>query len=249
MQKEIGRNFDKVARSGSYDDFAFIQKDSAKLLVEMFASFIKSSNDIRIEKILDIGVGTGFIIEFLLQKYSNALYHLNDISEEMLKISSSKFKHKNFFLIHGDIETIQMNGSYDLIISNFAFQWLENLEKLLKDIFIKKKTKYVVFTTLVDNNFQEIKKLFQKYEIGTLNYLSSNQLENFIKSEKITKFFSQKKTYNLKFENFSEYAQYIKNIGANFTKSNSQNLKYILQNEESHILLNYEVYFCCIQVF
>ena len=249
MQKEIERNFDKVAKNGSYDDSASIQKDSAKLLVEIFQSFVESLNDLKIEKILDIGAGTGFATEHLLQKYSNAFYHLNDISEEMLKISSSQFKQKNFSLIHGDIEKIQLKDSYDLIISNFAFQWLENLERLLKDIFVKKITKYIIFTTLVDNNFQDISKLFQKYEIETLNYLSSNQLENFMKSQDIKRFFSQKKTYNLEFESFSEYAKYIKNIGANFIKNNSQNLKHILRNEKSPILLNYEVYFCCIQVF
>ena len=249
MQKEIERNFDKVAKNRSYDDSASIQKDSAKLLVEIFEGFVESSNSLKIQKILDIGAGTGFVAERLLQKYSNAFYHLNDISEEMLKISSSQFKQKNFSLIHGDIEKIHLKDLYDLIISNFAFQWLENLEMLLKDIFVNKRTKYIIFTTLVDNNFQEIKKLFQKYEIETLNYLSSNQLENFIKSQDIKRFFSQKKTYNLEFESFSEYAKYIKNIGANFIKNNSQNLKHILRNEKSSILLNYEVYFCCIQVF
>ena len=67
----------------------------------------------------------------------------------------------------------------------------------------------------MDNNFQEIKNIFQKYEIETLNYLSSKELNDFLKLQNIVNFSSYKKTYNLHFENFVEYAKYIKNIVQN----------------------------------
>ena len=249
MQREVKKNFNRVAINGSYDNFAFIQKDSAKLLVEMFFDFLEHQDSYNIEKILDIGVGTGFVVESLLQKYQNGFYHLNDISEEMLRVASTKFKNNNYSLIYGDIEKIKLDNSYDLIISNFSFQWMNDLKKLLKDIINEKKTRYLVFTTLVDNNFQEITKLFQKYKIDTLNYFLSDDLDDLLNHQKIARFSSRKKTYDLYFENFFEYAKYIKNIGANFIKKNSQNLKKILQNENTSINLNYEVYFCCVKVF
>jgi malonyl-CoA O-methyltransferase len=249
MQKELEKNFDRVAINNSYNDFAKIQKDSAQSLIEMFYHFTNHEEKIHIKKILDIGTGTGFIPEILLKKHPNSFYFLNDISKEMLKIASLKFHNKNYSLIHGDIEKIILKDSYDLIISNFSFQWMEDLKKLIKFFIENKKTKHLIFTTLVDNTFQEIKKIFQKYQIQTIEYLSSEELDYFIKSQNIIHFFSQKKTYNLNFENFYQYAQYIKNIGANFTKNKTSNLKTIIQYENSSIHLNYEVYFCYLKIF
>jgi len=215
----------------------------------MFFNFISSQDFQNIKKILDIGVGTGFVIEFLLKKYPNAFYHLNDISEKMLKIASSKFQNSNFSLIYDYIEKVELENDYNLIISNFSLQWIQDLKNFLKKIIENKKTKYFAFTTLVDNNFQEIKNIFQKYEIETLNYLSSKELNDFLKLQNIVNFSSYKKTYNLHFENFVEYAKYIKNIGANFIQNGSEKLKYIIQNENSPININYEVYSCCIKIF
>lgn len=246
MRERIKKNFDKAAANQTYENAAFIQKKCAEQLVETF--FRLTSEDEKINKVLDIGVGTGFTAEILLKKYPHAFYDLNDISDEMLKITSSKFANRNFSLICEDIEKIKLKNDYDLIISNFSFQWLENLPKFLEKIIQGKKTKYLIFTTLVDNNFQEIRDIFQEYGVKTINYPKSADLDCIIKPHNPETFFSEKKIYAMQFKNFYEYAQYMKNLGANFVDHGKEKLKQIILNENKEISLSYEVYFCFVEI-
>ncbi len=240
--------FDNVANR-DYDEVAFVQKEAARILIDLF--YANKNNDHEIKSIFDIGVGTGFATELLIDKYPNAFYHLNDLSENMLKATETKlfFQKSNYNLINQDIEKFDFESQkFDLIVSNFVFQWMSDLPSLLKKIINGKITKYLCFTTLVDNNFFEIRKILKKYDIKTIDYHSSSDLDEFIRSFDVKQFFSQKKVFDLRFENMKDYAIYMKKLGANISYGEN-NYRKMFEYEKQPININYEVYFCFVEIF
>ena len=126
-------------RSGnSYDKVACVQKQSAGLLVKKLQSFDSSFYP---QTILDLGTGTGYIPEILLPHYRNSLYTLNDIAPKMIEIVENKFLDRDNFQDH------------NLIISNLALQWINNLEKTLEKFY--KKSNILAFSCLLDGTFKE----------------------------------------------------------------------------------------------
>jgi len=113
-------DFDLAA--STYDsDFSetFVGKSQRNLVWD----FLKSKITLADKNVLEINSGTGIDALFLVQNGANVL--VSDISDEMLKIAQSKFKHSN---LTGKVKfqnidlknfTIQ-EKKFDLIFSNFG---------------------------------------------------------------------------------------------------------------------------------
>ncbi len=287
MEKIIN-NFNNASKT--YDDVAYIQKDIANDLIKFLTNTLQDQEEFRgknMNNILDIGTGTGFLPEVLLSaNYLTPIYDisgskikrnftLNDISEKMLLQAKRRFSsefyndHANFRYILGDIENcdtlkeitkINKYHSYDLIISSLAFQWINNLEELLKKLL--KKTGILAFTTLSKGTFKTIAYLYKKngFKSPTNNYPSFKELEKMIISvdrfianyhirarEDSLSYSIMEKQYFINFENFYEYKKYITKLGAgvNFNPNNNeQQSQKITYNQP--IQLNYNVFFCII---
>lgn len=148
----------------TYDDNCFIQNRMAEKLVKMISS--PHSN------ILELGCGSGILTRKLTEKFTFNTYTAIDIVEEckeyIYKISPE------IVFYQSDIEEFEFKKKYDLIISNAAFQWIEDLES-----FIQKLQNALapggslVFSTFGKQNFKEILQL-----TGTgLNYYSLEELD------------------------------------------------------------------------
>ncbi|MDR3046468.1 MAG: methyltransferase domain-containing protein [Bacteroidales bacterium] len=137
MPKTMIRGFEKSAET--YDDHAIVQKLSSDYLADICSKFIKNPKDI-----LDIGCGTGFTTIALQEYYTDAEYTLCDISEKMVEIAKRKASKGNYIIC--DAENYNFKNSYDLIVSNLAFQWFKNFEFFLGSILLK--CEYLVFSIL-----------------------------------------------------------------------------------------------------
>jgi malonyl-CoA O-methyltransferase len=130
-KKIIAENFSKAAKI--YDKSASVQQEAAKNLVRVALPFVENNS-----KILDLGSGTSFIAkEFLnheeFQQKKVKFYEV-DLSLEMLQSWKDR-PSENFFAIQADIENLPFETqSFDLIISSFSLQWLENLPKIFARI-------------------------------------------------------------------------------------------------------------------
>lgn len=165
----IRQRFSRNIRT--YNENAKIQKQMAQKLVTLLDN--KSYDNI-----LEIGCGTGILTELVSQKLIYKRYIANDIVPECEYYISG---------INKDIQFIQsdmydyinsVDEYYDLIISNAAFQWIENFETFIKKLMASLKPNGILlFTTFGKENYREIYHVLGK----TLHYYSVKELTELFK--------------------------------------------------------------------
>ncbi len=137
----------------TYNDNAIIQKQTAEKLISLLPEKQYSS-------ILEIGCATGLLTEKIKQNLSFNDFYANDIVEESAQYIEKIIPDCEF--IAGDIEEIQLDKKYDLIISNACLQWcsdiLATIEKLKSAM---KPNGVIAISVFGDENLKEIKNLFK----------------------------------------------------------------------------------------
>lgn len=189
----------------SYDNTAVVQKEMAMLLIDKILT--DCGKDFR--KVFEFGVGTGFLSKNILDKITFEDYYANDIIEE------SEFCIKNIIdnakFLPGDIEKIELNNKFDLVVSNAVMQWIGDVDELLFKIKNNMTPNgYFAFTTFGEQNYKEIKETTGV----SLNYLKSETLK-----EKCEKYFDiisyEENIQTLYFDTPLDVLKHIKKSGTN----------------------------------
>lgn len=85
-------------------------------------------------KILDIGCGTGRLLESLGQRYPDAVLTGLDLAQNMLKQAAERLP-VTVRLLQGDAEQLPFSAeAFSLVLSSSTFQWLDQLEPCFKEI-------------------------------------------------------------------------------------------------------------------
>jgi tRNA (cmo5U34)-methyltransferase len=81
--------------------------------------------------VLDLGAGTGLFSKHVFDKYPQARFVLYDMADKMLDVARRRFGKDSvqFTYIVGDYRNIQMNQTFDLIISSLSIHHLADDEK------------------------------------------------------------------------------------------------------------------------
>ena len=148
----IKKRFEKGFKS--YDKYAFVQKQIAKLLI-FYLKNIKKDFD----SIFEIGAGTGILSSLIEQNLNFKYLYLNDIVETSYFFLREKLK-SSFTFICSDAQNLKI--SCDLLISSSTFQWFKNLEESLTNYNVN----YLAFSLFLRGSLFEIKNLFNL----SLNY-------------------------------------------------------------------------------
>jgi len=239
IEEKIKQCFNRA--SSTYDLVADVQKQAAEFLTtKLIALNIDSPNSI-----LDLGSGTGYIPELLLKSFPNANYTLNVISPEMLKFTRNKFKHyNNFTFLLGNMTELDINN-YDIIITNFALQWIDNLEYLLK--FYKNKSKIFAFSTLLDGSFKQWQDLVNSYDTTNFRKLPNKEflLDLCMRSRENQDFYHWNITIEKKFDEVSQFLKYVKLLGANANIHNvaPTTIRAIMNKHKNQFSISYEIFF------
>lgn len=236
-KKIIQKNFSRGAKT--YDEAAAVQREAARELCELVVghqspvpsgkllglrppSFFvgRRSSVVRDLTILDLGSGTSFIAKKLLTDDRQLttddlkIFEL-DLSTEMLK--SWHDRPSNVFPIQGDIENLPFeNHSFDLIISSFSLQWIEDFEKTFSKIFsLLKPNGTFAFGVPTFGSLSELKaeNIFNFNDLPKIEDLKSA-----LKKSGFVEVFFQKKIVKQNFENGYEALKSLKKIGANYSK-------------------------------
>jgi len=175
-KKIISQRFTKALLS--YDTEAIVQKK----IIEKLIDYIKQEKLQNINKILEIGCGTGLLSKKIINLFAPDTIYLNDICQEIdvcfkdyLTNNSSSSNSIKFLL--GDAEQIIFPNNIDLLISSSTVQWFEDFENFIKKTtFALNKNKYLVFSTFGEDNLKEI-----KYITGRgLKYYSKENIEHIV---------------------------------------------------------------------
>ncbi|XGA08046.1 MAG: methyltransferase domain-containing protein [Wolbachia endosymbiont of Xenopsylla cheopis] len=236
----IQKNFNRA--SSSYDSVAFVQKKCAVKLVSALTNYFPEFHP---QSILDLGTGTGYIAEILLKSFPKSKYALNDISPNMLAKAKEKLiGYEKIRFILDDMET-QNFGFHDLIISNLAFQWVNNLKDMIERAY--KNSNVLAFSCLLDGTFDEWSKIFIELSlpVPTYKYSLKQELENHLLALKPEKYFFDSQEFILEFVNSSEFIKYLKNLGANQGSKVilPSDLKQVIKTYTDKINITYKVFF------
>ena len=196
IQKRFAKNLD------TYNDNAKIQKKMAERLL----SFLERKD---FDDILEIGCGTGFLTQLVNDSFNFNTYTANDIVESCEKYVKEINPKINF--IPADIEKAVENSDkkYDLIISNAAFQWVENLESFIKLLISKlNEGGILLFSTFGPENFREVNFVLGK----TLPYYSANELQEIVKDYKNI---VEQEMHVMAFKTPKDILKHIKSTGVN----------------------------------
>jgi len=117
-EKAVERNFSRYAHA--YDRYAEIQNIAANELIDYLPSGA-------VNKIFEIGCGTGNYTRMLQEKFPKAKITAIDISPKMIEVAVEKASSLNTTFITSNAETITLNDTFDIITANAAIHWLENI--------------------------------------------------------------------------------------------------------------------------
>ena len=165
----IKRNFSRYAHL--YDKYASVQRIAAYKLTEQIPAD-------GIMRILEIGCGTGNYTSLLREKFRTASIKALDISEKMIEIARQKLSEERVEFIVADAEKTDMEDEFNLITSNAALQWFEDIEKAMeryKDVLSKKGV--IAFSVFGPLTFSELNRSLREALNENLSISSHNFLE------------------------------------------------------------------------
>jgi malonyl-CoA O-methyltransferase len=229
-------NYNFSSKVSEYSINANIQKKVAKKLCKILIENInnKISNKI---KILDLGSGTSFISRNLLKNLNNCEIYEIDLSLKML--NNFQKNSTKITKICGDIENLPFaESSFDIIISSFSLQWIENYEKLFSNLYKILKSQGILAFSIPDNNsFAELKN-----SPFSINKMPDNQeLSNILTNNQFAKKTLIYEKICEKFLNLIEALKSFKKIGVNYSlpndnKKNFKELKkFYLKNFQNNL--------------
>ena len=141
--------------------------------------------------------------------------------------------------------TLDIND-YDLVISNFALQWVDDLWITLKDFYNKSYT--FAFSTLLSGTFQEWQNIVSKYSNIYLNhYPTEQEIINYCNNIKNNGTFSfWIKDISIKFDRPLSFIHYLKNLGASAspsTKMPVSALRALAKENNKLFTTSYKIFF------
>lgn len=214
---------------------------------ELLTLIEKITNKKKFKDVLEFGCGCGLLTNEFIKIYDFNTYFANDIvgkcSDYILQICDK------IEFICGDIEKINCDKKFDLIISNATFQWLNNPSETINNLISHLKPNgTLAFTTFGVNNFKELKQLGYG-----LDYMDINSLKKLFGSNPESLFIKEEIKL-LEFKTPYEVLKHIKLSGVNaigktsFTKSKLNKFindyyKYFKTQDEHFVSLTYNPIF------
>ena len=240
--RQIQVRFNKA--STSYDGVTCVQRDAAGFLVNK----LLEHQDFIPRTVLDVGTGTGYIPELLLENFPKSSFYLNDIALDMLEVCKAKFGRTppHMFYLKGDMLELK-DHLYDCVISNLALQWSPDLQYAIR--FLHSKSSHIfAFSTLLEGTFEEWHTIISEHQ--------STQILDYPKAEELMSLCHKLKRngqhfeywlmdFPLSFENPASFMRYLKSLGASAPGNlvHLSNLKKLLKATNQSFTVTYKIFF------
>lgn len=168
---KIANHFDKVA--DSYDKF----KEKNYLYYDALKIGIKNEIVKPYQKIIDIGCGTGNMIDFLNPRVGVGI----DISRKMLKIAKDKYKtNSNYSFKYHDIEKAVINEKFDYILFNDVIEHLTDQDSAINNISRSMSKKTILILSMANPLWEPLLIILEKLKLkmpeGPHNRISEKNL-------------------------------------------------------------------------
>lgn len=194
----------------TYDDCAKAQKQIA----EHLANKLKEHTNGIFQNVLELGAGTGFLTQQILQKTKIKKLTCNDMVEEYKELLEAMCKKTNtiFEFVPCDLERVEnFKDTYDLMISSSALQWIVELESLFAKLSLKlNKQGVFAFSTFGKKNLIEFREILSQ----GLYYPDLDYLQSILKKDFTINHFAEEEII-MQFASPIEVLRHLKNTGVN----------------------------------
>lgn len=145
--------------AGDYDQHTPVQQLVLQKLLSQMDQYLAESS----ARVLDIGCGTGRLLELLGQRYPDAVLTGLDLAPNMLKQATERLP-ASVSLIQGDAEQLPFPAdTFSLVLSSSTFQWLDHLEPCFKEVSRALKPEgNFVFSLFGGKTFFELRESWQQ---------------------------------------------------------------------------------------
>lgn len=143
-------------RAPAYESAARVQRRIATTLAERIAGTRPSGRP----RVLELGCGTGFLTEALLQHLTSAEWTISDLSPQMVdrarvRLGTRMGTATRWLALDGERVDPAL-GPFDLIVSSMAFQWFEDLPRAIGRLStMLAPGGLLAFATMADGSFGE----------------------------------------------------------------------------------------------
>lgn len=219
-KERIAQAFGRAALQ--YDAVAKLQREVAEKLVKMEAT--KHSGDLNAKTILDLGCGTGFVSDFLMQQNPGHTLVLADLSAAMCRSAQTKLFNKyalstdTFSFITADMDALPFAPeSLDCVISSMSMQWSESTEALLAQLWsCLKPGGRVLFSTVGEATLKELSSAWQEVDdyVHVNTFLSAAALRTMAEEQHFRCEHMQSELREQGFNTVIELMKNLKTIGA-----------------------------------
>lgn len=162
-KQQMRRAFSRAA--ANYDQTAVLQREVCSRMLERL-EYIK----LQPKRVLDVGCGTGWGTRQLMAKYPSAQMISLDIAMGMLQAARGTtgwwqklFSSQQAALLCADVEAMPLaSNSLDMVWSNLALQWCNDLPATLIDLHrVLKVEGLLMFSTFGPDTLKELRQSFQ----------------------------------------------------------------------------------------
>lgn len=169
-KQRVADSFSKAATS--YDSVAELQREIGSELINRLPHK-------PVDRVLDLGCGTGYFTPLLRDKYPDAVLINLDLAEGMLSYARNNRYDANAHWLCADAESLPIeDNSVDLIFSSLAIQWCENTKQLFAELLrVLRPGGQFVVATLGPETLFELKNAWQAVDSFThVNKFLSREL-------------------------------------------------------------------------
>lgn len=218
---KIKKHFSRAA--ASYDNSALFQKRCGERILK---EVLKQEN--LPERILDVGSGTGTCLLSLAATYPRALLLGLDLALGMVSCATQKSREEklaHLFFCQAEAECLPLpDSSFEVVISNLTYQWVEDWESAFAEVFrVLRKGGRFYFTTLGKGSLRELSLSFMEAHRRLGSPLLPHG-QDFIEEEELKRALRQAGFSHLKISSFPEknyypdvvtFLKWLRKVGAN----------------------------------
>jgi len=246
-KKLIINRFSKAIRS--YNDDAKVQQKIAGKMIRLLQSHVESE----VERVVEIGCGTGTYSRLLIDAFRPKCFTINDICSEMEHCCTDVLTRENYSFVGCDAEHWKLPQQIDLLTSCSTFQWFDNL-----DVFFQKaysalsENGLFAFSTFGEKNLYEISSLTGY----SLRYTTWQKLSEMLLKSGFSILFSEEEKKVLTFDTPKDVLLHMKRTGVNgispqkwtngdLQRFSEQYIKRFSENNGKVSLTYHPIFFVC----